>query len=364
MERFYDAIFPITVPKGERKIKVSMSGSGNIPGETDVMGYHDGGEIPNYWAYARSFVLNDHMFEPANSYSAVSHLYMVSAWSAHCATLLDPMSCTSDLAGTDDTQTLAPMPNQATPFVSPWPQQHYDWTDITYLLHRYGVSWGYYVDGGTIPDCADGAMACTPRAQSAELPGFWNPLPMFDTVHQDNQLTNIQDVSHFRQQATSGTLPAVSWLVPNQADSEHPNGSLADGQAYVTTLINHVMSGPDWNSTAIFLAWDDWGGFYDHVVPPQVDALGYGMRVPSLVISPYARRGLVDHQTLTFDAYLKFIEDDFLRGQRLDPATDGRPDPRPDVRENAPQLGNLALDFNFNQRPRRPLILSPTPPTS
>jgi phospholipase C len=104
----------------------------------------------------------------------------------------------------------------------------------------------------------------------------------------------------------------------------------------VTKLVNAAMRGKDWKSTAIFLAWDDWGGFYDHVTPPSVDRLGYGLRVPGLVISPYARRGYIDHQTLSFDAYAKFIEDDFLGGQRLDPATDGRPDPRPDVRENEP----------------------------
>ena len=88
---------------------------------------------------------------------------------------------------------------------------------------------------------------------------------------------------------------------------------------------------------------------------------GYGLRVPGLVISPYAKSGYVDHQTLSFDAYVKFIEDDFLKGQRLDPSTDGRPDPRPDVRENAAILGNLTSDFNFTQKPRKPLIL-PTYP--
>jgi len=71
------------------------------------------------------------------------------------------------------------------------------------------------------------------------------------------------------------------------------------------------------------------------VVPPTVDGNGYGLRVPGLVISPYARHGYIDHQTLSFDAYLKFIEDDFLGGQRIDPTTDGRPDSRPDVRGNA-----------------------------
>jgi len=93
------------------------------------------------------------------------------------------------------------------------------------------------------------------------------------------------------------------------------------------------------------------------VAPPQVDVNGYGLRVPGLVISPYAKRGYIDHQVLSFDAYAKFIEDDFLSSARLDPKTDGRPDPRPTVRENVPLLGNLVSDFNFNQKPRRPLLL-------
>jgi phospholipase C len=90
-----------------------------------------------------------------------------------------------------------------------------------------------------------------------------------------------------------------------------------------------------------------------------VDENGYGLRVPGLVISPYARHGYIDHQILSFDAYAKFIEDDFLKSRRLDPRTDGRPDPRPTVRERASILGNLVSDFNFKQKPRQPLILTP-----
>jgi phospholipase C len=152
-----------------------------------------------------------------------------------------------------------------------------------------------------------------------------------------------------------GTLPSVSWITPSNPDSEHPPASVHQGQAYVTSIINAAMKSPDWDSTAIFLAWDDWGGFYDHVVPPAVDQNGYGLRVPSPVISPYAKRGYIDHQTLSSDAYLEFIEDDFLDGARLNPATDGRPDPRPDVREDEAILGNPEQDFDFNQTPRAPV---------
>jgi len=207
-------------------------------------------------------------------------------------------------------------------------------------------------------------MFCKQIAQDAKTPGIWNPLPWFDTVRQDGQVANVAPFEDFLTAARSGTLPAVSWITPSQAVSDHPPALISAGQTYVTSVINEIMRSPDWSSTAVFLAWDDWGGFYDHVVPPKVDAQGYGLRVPGLVISPYAKRGYIDHQVLSFDAYLKFIEDDFLGGARIDPKTDGRPDRRPDVRENAAILGDLRKDFDFNQTPRPPLILPIHPPYS
>jgi phospholipase C len=324
----------------------------SVGGQTDVMGYHDAREIPNYWAYAQNFVLQDHMFEPNASWSLPAHLFMVSAWSAQCSTPGDPMSCQNALQNPSGNLRKANLY-----------QADYAWTDLTYLLHKANVSWGYYISEGTEPDCANDAEDCVPNPQHVKTPGIWNPLPNFDTVKQDGQLSNIQSVTNFYTAAKNGTLPAVSWVIPNGKVSEHPPALVSAGQAYVTGLINTVMQGPDWNSTAIFLSWDDWGGFYDHVVPPHVDENGYGLRVPGLVISPYAKKGYIDHQTLSFDAYLKFIEDDFLSGQRLDPRTDGRPDPRPDVRENASILGNLLSDFDFSQQPRPPMTLpiNPTP---
>src|SRR4029079_14752630 len=174
------------------------------------------------------------------------------------------------------------------------------------------VSWGYYVFPGTEPDCADGEETCAPVHQDERTSGIWNPLPWFSTVKQDDQLGNIQSVSKFLAAAHAGSLPAVSWVIPGHLVSEHPPASVQDGPAYVTGVINAIMQGPDWSSTAIFLAWDDWGGFYDHVAPPNVDVNGYGLRVPGLLTSPYARKGFIDSQTLSFDAYTKLIEDLFL----------------------------------------------------
>jgi phospholipase C len=146
--------------------------------------------------------------------------------------------------------------------------------------------------------------------------------------------------------------------------SEHPPALVSAGQTYVTGLVNAIMQSPDWNSTAIFVSWDDWGGFYDHSLPPSVDQNGYGLRVPGLLISPYAKISYIDHQTLSHDAYNKFIEADFLGGQSLDPFTDGRPDPRPDVREANPNLGDLTSEFDFTQAPRQPFVLPVCPTTA
>ena len=321
----------------------------------DVMGYHDERDIPNYWTYARNFVLQDHMFEPNASWSLPAHLFMVSEWSARCTNRNDPFSCTNAL------QSPGSPPDARTNrrHVAP----AYAWTDLTYLLHKHKVGWRYYVFTGTEPDCEDDAMICASVKQGARTPGIWNPLPYFTTVQYDAQTQNVVTLSNYFKAARAGTLPAVSWINPTGSVSEHPPGLITAGQTYVTKLVNAAMNGPEWKSTAIFVAWDDWGGFYDHVPPPTVDQNGYGLRVPGLVISPYAKRGYIDHQTLSFDAYAKFIEDDFLHGQRLDPKTDGRPDPRPDVRERASILGTLVKDFDFGQKPRRPLILDPQPTT-
>jgi phospholipase C len=307
----------------------------------DPVGYHDGADIPNYWAYASHFVLQDHMYEPNDSWSNPEHLYLVSEWAADCTDAGDPMSCTNAI----DTGVTT----------------GHAWTDLTYLLHKAGVSWKYYLGTGNVPDCDNGEMDCPPKLQDAGVPSIWNPLPAFTTVQQDGELGNIVDVDQYYVDIKNGTLPSVAWIIPESKVSEHPAARVTVGQAYVTALINALMQSPYWSSTVIFLSWDDWGGFYDHSLPPVLDQNGYGIRVPGMVISPFAKAGTIDHQVLSHDAYAKFIEDVFLGSARLDPLTDGRPDPRPSVRENLLGANDLINDLDLSQTPLPPLVLSECP---
>jgi phospholipase C len=315
----------------------------------DVMSYHDRREIPNYWKYADEFVLQDRMFAPTDSWTLPSHLYLVSGWSADCDDPYDPMSCRTELDFPDG---LGGRPEYL------W-EPVFAWTDITWLLQKHDVSWAYYA--GDVICTKDNMDECFERGTRRQQ----NVLAYFTDVHQTEQLDHIQSHDDFFDAVADGTLPSVSWIVPGRGgQSEHPNthDPISEGQTYVTELVNAVMRSDLWYDTAIFLTWDDWGGFYDHLAPPRVDRGGYGIRVPGLLISPWASRDLdIDHQTLSFDAYLKLIEDRFLDGARLDPKTDGRPDPRPTVREEVDILGDLANEFDFSQEPIEPVILDPNP---
>jgi len=321
-------------------------------GTPDVMGFHTGREIPNYWAYAKRYLLQDRMFAPSDSWTLPSHLYLVSAWSATCSNPANGMSCRSDLRFpghnvADSGQIWNPRNGLPRP---------YAWADITWLLHAHGVSWAYYVGPGTC------VLAPCRKPKGPQTAVVQNPLPGFRTVAVDHELHNVQPNAGYFDAAAAGTLPSVSWVMPTANKSEHPPDSIGAGQAWVTKVVNAVMKGPadQYLHTAIFLTWDDWGGFYDHVKPIKIDRNGYGIRVPGILISPFARGG-IDHQTLSFDAYLKLIEDRFLGGERLNPRTDGWRDARPTVRENASRLGSLGKEFDWSRPPIDPLILNPVP---
>jgi phospholipase C len=234
----------------------------------------------------------------------------------------------------------------------------YAWTPVTYLLDRAGVSWRYYVGNDTCPVTSTCEAERRPYGTSYNR----NPLPGFTTSDAHHRYEhNVRPVDEYLAAAAQGSLPSVSWIAPASNVSDHPGGpsTIRTAMAYVTRLINAAMEGPDWGRTAIFLTWDDWGGFYDHVRPPRVDDMGYGLRVPGLVISPWVRSDTIQHATLSFDSYLRLIEDRFLGGQRLDPRTDGRPDARPTVRERV--ANPIQGVFDFHQEPLPPLVLDPWP---
>ena len=316
-------------------------------GQPDVMSYHTKRSIPNYWRYAKEFVLQDRMFAPADSWTLPAHLYLVSAWAARCARPNDPMSCGSNLELLEEARRMRERAD-----IPIWA-----WTDITYLMHEHGVDWAYYIGDDTC------VFNCSGHDGPEHTVSQQNPLPWFTTIRETGQMDRIQRHADFFAAAAAGTMPSVSWVMPYSGVGEHPKAGepIWKGQRHVTRVINALMRGPDWNETAIFLTWDDWGGFYDHVRPPVVDRNGYGIRVPGLLISPWAQAGFIDSQTLSFDAYLKFIEDLFLSKERLNPRTLSRPDSRPTVREGVSILGDLLREFDFAQDPLPPLLLDPRP---
>ena len=299
-------------------------------GEPDVMSYRTRADIPNYWALADWGVLQDRLFASVDSFSLPSHMFIFSGWSASCAS--DPMSCRSDS--------------------TPSPAGNFNWTPIAYLLDKYDTTWNWYVGDDT--NVCRAYPRCPQQPGDNFTPTNWNPPPGFNYIRDNDLLGHIQPVSRFKSALGDGTLPSVSWIMPAERVSEHPGkGSMRPGYNYVSNLIESIGASSAWDSTAVFLFWDDWGGFYDHVAPVRVDGLGYGIRVPGIMISPYAKQGYIDHQTLSFDAMLKLIEDRFAEGERLDPSAPGFPaDARPSVREDQPGLGDLQEEFDFNQPPR------------
>ena len=171
----------------------------------------------------------------------------------------------------------------------------------------------------------------------------WSALDAIDHIRNTSLWTDhVVPTAQFVDDATNGRLPAVSWLVVNADRSEHPPASVCVGENWTVQQLNAVMQGPDWNSTAIFLTWDDFGGFYDHVPPPKVDNFVFGPRVPLLIISPYARQGFISHTFYEFSSVLKFIEERF----GLKPLT-----------KRDSEANDMLDSFDFDQRPLPPLIL-------
>jgi phospholipase C len=273
-------------------------------------------DILNYWAYAHQFALADHMFSSMHGPSFPNHLYTIAAQAGGAINVPS-----YDVWGCD-----AP-PGTTVPVLLPSGQLTaqfpcFDFTTLGDSLSAANISWRSYAPAGSV----------------------WNAFDAIKHVRETSAWSqHVLPDTHFISDATSGQLPAVSWLVTTAAQSDHPPESLCQGENWTVQQINAVMQGPDWNSTAIFLTWDDYGGFYDHVPPPDLDAFGLGPRVPLIIISPYAKSGYISHTQYEFSSFLKFVETRY--GLQSLTARD----------TNA---NDMTDSFNFSQTPQSPLVLS------
>ncbi|MGH9398640.1 MAG: phospholipase C [Terriglobia bacterium] len=292
-----------------------------VEGSNLTMGYYDQRDIPNYWAYARHYTLCDRFFSSFNGPSSNNHLYSVSAQDGG----LLQFDCTLKQAKRelDD-------------------PDGFSFLAIVDLLEKNHVSWKYYVETRPKPPGVT-TRGCNIAYPNPKKFSAWNPLPGFVSVYKSpERMAKIVALKEYFQDLKQHTLPAVCYISPDFQDSEHPPAPAARGMWYVTNIVNALMESPYWKDSVIFLNWDDYGGFYDHVPPPRVDAFGFGPRVPSLVISPYAKPGYISHYTYEFSSILKFVEERWALSHMT--ARDHWAD---DMRDC----------FNFNQTPNSTLAI-------
>jgi phospholipase C len=298
-----------------------MDGFDKINGGKDLLGYtqYTENDIPNYFEYAHHFVLGDHFFSSLKGPSFPNHLYTVGAQSGGAINNPNTPRWGCDANPASRVQTM----DDDGDLGSVYPC--FDFDTLVDRLEQKGLSWKYYAPG---------------QDQSGYI---WSALNAIRHIRLSDLWTkNVVPTEQFIQDAQNGTLPAVSWIVTSGALSEHPPASVCLGENTTVQQINALMQGPEWDSSAVFLTWDDFGGFYDHVPPPVVDNFGFGPRVPFLLISPFSRRGYITHTTLEFSSMLKFVEERF----DLDPLTD-----------RDKHANDLIDSFDFDDRPRDPLIL-------
>ena len=274
------------------------------------------GEIPNYWAYARRFTLADRYFTSVHGPSLPNHLFALGAQSGGAIDNGEDPGPGTDCDGSS-WGTITVMDQYGNRSQQ---SRCFHFKTLPDALQEAGITWKYYGENG-------GFLSLIASIRNTNL---WNE--------------GIASPTQFFADAKSGQLPAVSWLTPPGEYSEHPPGSMCEGENWTVSVLNAVMQGPDWNSTVVFVAWDDFGGFYDHVAPPQVDQFGLGPRVPLLIISPYAKAGYVSHTVYDHTSVLKFIETRY----GLQPLTS---------RDAA--ASNMLDSFDFAQAPQAPLLLQP-----
>jgi phospholipase C len=304
---------------------------GNINGDYMSCSQYTQADLPNYWTYAQTFTLADHFFSSLHGPTFPNHLYTVAAQSNgvisnnYNPTTADPNYGCDARTGT----TVQILNSDGTySYVKPC----FTIQTLADLLQSAGLSWRYYAPG---------------KGQSGYL---WNTLDAISQIRNGPLWkTNDLPYTQFLTDAQNGQLPAFSWLVQPGNVSDHPPSSVCAGENWTVQQLNAIMQGPDWNSTVVFLTWDDFGGFYDHVPPPSVDTFGLGPRVPFIIISPYALPNHISTTQYEFSSVLKFAEERFNL-------------PNLGARDANPSLNDLTDSFDFTQAPLPPLVLSPRSP--
>jgi phospholipase C len=312
---------------------ITGSDGGNMDAFDLIPGGNDNGDllgmsqltqqdIPNYFLYAQHFVLADKMFSSFNGASYANHLYMVGGQAGGAFTVPAPAQQNSWGCDANPGTTVYVWDNDDL-VTHPFPCL--DFNTMADSLQNAGISWKYYAPGKGFAGYVYNTFDSVSHIRNGPL---W--------------ASNVVSDTQFITDAKNGTLPAVSWLNTADSTNEHPPNAACAGENWTVNQLNALMQGPDWPTTVVFIAWDDFGGFYDHVVPPVVDKFGLGPRVPLLIISPYSRAGYISHTQYEFASILKFIEVRF-----------GLP-----ALTNRDLVANNMLDsFDFNQNPLPPLLL-------
>ena len=293
----------------------------DLNGDRMAFQQYSASDIPNLWMYATNFTLGDHMFSSMAGSTFANHLYSVAGQSGGVVT--NPQNwqngwgCDSGSRAFTLRQTASgKLAGGGTCF---------SFATLADTMQRAHISWTYYA------------------APPPDLGYLFSTLDAFPSIRQTALwTTRVKDQATFAADARAGRLPAFSWVTPTYATSSHPPYGICAAENWFVRNMNALMQGPDWSSTAVFLVWDDFGGFYDHVAPPQIDPFGLGPRVPFLIISPYARRGYISHTTYSFESILKTFEE-----IANVPLLSARDRTLPDTLDS----------FDFNQRPAPPLIL-------
>ena len=307
-----------------------MDGFDKIPNGRNIpdlsYSYTDPADVQPYWQMAQKYVIGDRMFQSNSGPSFPAHQYLIashSPWADENPNAA-PWGCDAPPGTTVDA-----LNSQGQEYVYGFPC--FDYQTIADELDGQGISWRYYTP------LAAGVWSAFDAIKHIRYGPDWNA-----DIASFNAYTPAKDFA-------SGDMAEVTWVVPAGYNSDHPNHVGDHGPQWVSSLVNAIGNGPDWNTTAIFVVWDDWGGWYDHVAPTQLDVYGLGMRVPLLVISPYARAGYISHVDHEFGSIMRFTEETFDL-QTL-AASDARSDDLLDC-----------FDFSQSPQPFKPIIGVQAPP--